>query len=419
MKRAIVLSGGGSKGAYQIGVWKALKKMHITYDIVTGTSVGALNAALLVQKDYLKALWLWFNMDFKLIFDQKIDGNYTTKQGKNNILKTYTHAVLEGGMNIEKLEQTVLKVLNVKKIYRSSINLGIVTVKIPTLKPILLTKNQIAPDQLKDYLIASASCFPAFQKKAIGDSFYIDGGLYDNLPINLAIEMGATEVIAVDLHEIGIKRKIKNSEIPITYISPRNDTGSFLVFNKDMSRRCMRLGYNDTMKIYGHLDGDTYTFCKNHMQKNYDFYHTKYLQMIKKYLEYKKDQNLLDRLIQVSVLKRVILNQTEKTLYQDFNHQIELLGKAFHIDDSKIYSIRKFNQLLKEAYQTLEADPSVEENIQNHKYKLLFHNAYTIKYLYDLMNKSKKIPYQKICRLSVLFPNEFLQAIYLKVILSK
>ena len=41
MKRAIVLSGGGSKGAYQIGVWKALKKMHIDYDIVTGTSVGA------------------------------------------------------------------------------------------------------------------------------------------------------------------------------------------------------------------------------------------------------------------------------------------------------------------------------------------------------------------------------------------
>ena len=43
--RAVVLSGGGSKGAYEIGVWKALRKLHISYDIVTGTSVGALNAA--------------------------------------------------------------------------------------------------------------------------------------------------------------------------------------------------------------------------------------------------------------------------------------------------------------------------------------------------------------------------------------
>ncbi len=54
MKRAIVLSGGGAKGAYQMGVWKAIKKLGISYDIVTGTSVGALNAALMVQKDFLR-----------------------------------------------------------------------------------------------------------------------------------------------------------------------------------------------------------------------------------------------------------------------------------------------------------------------------------------------------------------------------
>ena len=56
--RAIVLSGGGSKGAYEIGVWKALRKLHIKYDIVTGTSVGALNAALMTQKTYHQGLYL-------------------------------------------------------------------------------------------------------------------------------------------------------------------------------------------------------------------------------------------------------------------------------------------------------------------------------------------------------------------------
>ena len=49
---ALVLSGGGGKGAYQIGVWKALRKLHYKIDIVTGTSVGALNAVLVTQKSY-------------------------------------------------------------------------------------------------------------------------------------------------------------------------------------------------------------------------------------------------------------------------------------------------------------------------------------------------------------------------------
>ena len=42
-KKGVVLCGGGAKGAYQIGVWKALKKLNFNPDVVTGTSVGALN----------------------------------------------------------------------------------------------------------------------------------------------------------------------------------------------------------------------------------------------------------------------------------------------------------------------------------------------------------------------------------------
>ena len=48
---AVVLSGGGARGAYEAGVWKALKKLHIKYDIVTGTSIGANNGFMMVQKD--------------------------------------------------------------------------------------------------------------------------------------------------------------------------------------------------------------------------------------------------------------------------------------------------------------------------------------------------------------------------------
>ena len=276
MKRAVVLSGGGSKGAYQVGVWKALKKLRISYEITTGTSVGALNAALMTQKTFIKALWLWHNLDFEDVVDEKMDSNDI-----KTVVKKYAKGVANGGLKVSSLEKTVEKILDLEKIYKSDVDLGIVTVKLKALTPVLLTKKKIKPQKLKDYLIASASVFPAFPKKVIDDESYVDGGLYDNLPINLAIDMGATEVIAVDLEEIGLKQKVKNEEIPITYITPRNDIGSFLIFDKKMARRAIKLGYNDAMKVFNNFEGDKYTFKFNSLERNYQKYKNPYLNKFK------------------------------------------------------------------------------------------------------------------------------------------
>ena len=81
MKRAIVLSGGGGKGAYQIGFWKAIRELDISYDIVTGTSIGALNGAFMVQGNYRDAFKLWYYMDYNQVFDGGIDGSYYTSKG--------------------------------------------------------------------------------------------------------------------------------------------------------------------------------------------------------------------------------------------------------------------------------------------------------------------------------------------------
>ena len=61
-KIGLVLDGGGGKGAYQIGVWKALRETGLDKRIVqiAGTSVGGLNAALMVQGDYYLAEEIWF-----------------------------------------------------------------------------------------------------------------------------------------------------------------------------------------------------------------------------------------------------------------------------------------------------------------------------------------------------------------------
>ena len=409
--KAVVLSGGGSKGAYQIGVWRALRKLNISYDLVTGTSVGALNGALMVQKDYLKGLWLWYNMDFKLIFGEEIKADYNTKDGKKEILKHYTkNILLDGGMDITKLENTVSKVLNTKKFYKSPVDMGFVTFKLSKLEPMLMKKKNIKPEKLKDYLIASASCFPAFKKKKIDNEDYIDGGIYDNLPINLAIDMGATEIIAVDLKEVGIKQKVKNKNIPIIYISPNNDIGSFLVFQKDYARLAMHFGYNDTMKVFKKLEGNKYTFKKGELEKNYLKYKNIYFNKIKDIFLDNENNKMLDKVIKITALKRIIYNDIQRNTIKEFNKHIELLGILFDIDQTKIYTANKFNKKLISYYNSSK-DEEIKSKIKNHNLKMLFNNKYTIKYIVKELenNKNKK----DIINLAILFPNEFLAAVYI------
>lgn len=411
--RAIVLSGGGSKGAYQMGVWAALKKLNIKYDIVTGTSVGALNSALMTQKTFHKGLYFWHNLNTKMIFNEELKEDYHTKEGKKNILKIYAKGVLNGGMDVKGLEDTINKVIDHKKFFKSKINMGIVTFNVKNLKPKIMKKKDLNEKNLNDYLLASASCFPAFKMKNIEGSNYIDGGIYDNLPINLAIELGATEVIAVDLKEVGIKQKVKNKNIPITYISPRNDIGSFLIFEKDMSRRAMKLGYNDTLKVMGYLDGEKYTYKKNDLEKNYKKYKDNYLTNLKNILNSKTHKDLVDGILKLTVVKRVL---SKKEMEKEYTHIIEDLGTIFEICDSKIYSISKYNKLLIDEFFKVEENREIEELIKKNRFKNILNQKSTIKYIYDLLEtKNKKKLYGTI----LLFPKMFLAALYLKTIIEK
>ena len=67
MKIGIVFEGGGGKGAFQIGVWNALRELNLEQYITTisGTSVGALNAALLFQGNYANAERIWNSIRYR------------------------------------------------------------------------------------------------------------------------------------------------------------------------------------------------------------------------------------------------------------------------------------------------------------------------------------------------------------------
>ena len=65
----LVLGGGGAKGAYQIGVWKALNELEIEVGYVCGTSVGALNGAFFAQKEYDIAHQMWSELGMDHVFN--------------------------------------------------------------------------------------------------------------------------------------------------------------------------------------------------------------------------------------------------------------------------------------------------------------------------------------------------------------
>ncbi len=340
--KALVLSGGGSKGSYQIGCWKALRKLHIKFDIVTGTSVGALNGALITQKNYHKAIKLWKNMNLKLLFGE----NAINSTNDIDVMKMYGKNLLKnGGMEVKELEELIKKEINYKRFIKSNIDYGLVTFNLTNKKPIEITKKEILKDLLGDYLMASASCYPAFKKKKIKENEYIDGGIFDNLPINLAIKMGADEVIAIDLSAPGITKK-PSKNIPITKIKPNNKLTNFLNFYEEGAKRNMKLGYNDTLKKFNKLEGKKYTFKKKTIEKIKKKHLESFEYLLENILNNKKAMDSFQTLIKFDPKKK------EKMIDKITLTIIESLAKDVKLDDTIIYSERKFNHLLKKKLKT-------------------------------------------------------------------
>ena len=289
-KIGLVLSGGGSKGAYEAGVYKALRKLHINIDIVTGTSIGAVNGMMIVQKSYYKIRKFWRSVSFSKIYKEE-EFPIIKDLKLSKVYAQYAKAFINGGgLDVSKMAKMFDEYYNPRKFFNSNIDFGVVTYNMTKRKPVIKKKKDLTPKNLKDYILASASCYPAFQPYKIGKDLYIDGGYHDNLPINLAAELGATKIIAVDLRAIGLKKKIVDSSIDIITIAPKNKIASFLIFDKNYAREAVKFGYNDAMKTFKKLDGNIFTFRKYNLIKNYNKYNDLYEENLNRILNGIKNQ---------------------------------------------------------------------------------------------------------------------------------
>ncbi len=356
MKRALVLAGGGSKGSYEAGFMKALKELGIDYQIVTGTSIGALNGCLLAQNDQDAMENLWQTLDISKVFAGGFSPDFnfdldTMLDQSNLVVSFFKKYLKEKGADITPLKNIIRGLLDEDKLLSSPIDFGLCTVHYPSLKPLLITKLEMEKEYIFDYLISSASCFPVFPIHSFKNESFIDGGYYDNVPIDLAFDMGADEVIVVDMHE-EVTHKHYLNRPHVTYTSPYLDLGGFMDFSRESLDRNIRIGYQTAMKNFGNLVGVQYTFEAFSTPLISQFYkEVLYLErytrallrsdssgnLVNKFMESHKEQPLLE----------------EEYLYV----ALDWLGQLTQKDPTYIYQFDQFtDDLLKDFEKYLDKD---------------------------------------------------------------
>ena len=256
-RKALVLAGGGARGSYQVGVWRALTELGWNPQIITGTSVGSLNGAMFALDLYETARDMWTSIRSQDVMELPEETRNLTEL--HQFLRDVVRA---GGMDVTPLEEIVERVLDEDALRASPIRFGLVTVEKRGLKPRELPLEEIPKGKVKDYLLASAACFPALRAKQIDGVQFLDGGYRDNMPTGLAQKMGAEELVCVDLEGVGITLPNRTG-LPTTMVRSYWELGDILHFDPDTARRNIELGCYDTLRAFGRLRGCAYAVAKN------------------------------------------------------------------------------------------------------------------------------------------------------------
>lgn len=270
MKYSLVLEGGGAKGAYQIGVVKALREAGFEFDAITGTSIGAINAAYLVQGNFDEIYKLWKTLSFSEIFD--VEGEYIENAMSSRfsldtiryLSKKLGQTIKEKGLDTIKMRKIMEDTINEDEIRKSDIRLGLVTVCISDVKPQELFIEDIPNGKLIDYLMATSN-LPVFQRAKIDDKSYLDGGAWDACPINMLEKSGYKHIIAIRVYKKTSRIRnyrdiIKRRNADIYMIQPIDTLPSLLNFDTKNLNNLLKLGYYDGLRFVRNLDGFRYYF---------------------------------------------------------------------------------------------------------------------------------------------------------------
>lgn len=385
MKYGLVLAGGGGKGSYQIGVWKALRELGIEIESVTGTSVGALNGALISQGSFDKAVELWttINVERVLNVNQNIFNGLLNpsisglpKLNRDILTNDISKIIKNKGLDISPLIELLSKAIDEQKVRQSEIDFGLVTVSLTDKCSLETFIKDIPQGKLHDYMLAS-SFLPCFAPIELDGKRFMDGGFYDNLPINLMVKKGVKNIIAVDLHAIGFKKHVNVKNLNIIYIEPSGNTGKMLDFNAEVSKNNIQMGYLDTLRTFRKLNGNLYYFVDYpddeimlpSINKINEHDILKVFELLKLKLPPTK-RNLLENAIPKIANK---FGCTREDNYADLVIRIiEYLADVHHIPRLIKYNYKKLIELIKNEMNITQPSGFVNYSLQSLKENLVF-----------------------------------------------
>ncbi len=273
--RALVLSGGGGRGAYECGVYKYLEEAGMSPEILVGTSIGAINAAAIASGKTaaeLEQAWL------------------ATRT--RDIQRFWRLRPWRSIYDTSPWQRTLHRFINFEQLARTD-------------KRVLITATEVETGELRIFdsaetpltpyhILASCSIPLVYPWTRIGDHHYWDGAVMANTPLAGAIDAGADEIIVVLLSPVGVRRippprwpweafavmldlalnatfendvkqlenvnrlvaaqlDEKHRPVHCRVIAPSQDTGLLRIirYEPEISRELIELGYRDARRVLG------------------------------------------------------------------------------------------------------------------------------------------------------------------------
>jgi len=381
MQYGLVLEGGGARGSYHVGAYKALLDLGISIAGVTGTSIGALNGAAIVQNNLegLEKLWETIGVDTLFGIDieeiNKLKGNNLFKLNIAYIYNLSKEILKNEGLDTTKMREIIGSFIDENKIRKSKIDFGLVTISLTDNENLELFKEDIPEGKLVDYLLASAN-LPVFKMEKLDGKHFLDGGFYDNLPIEMLARKGYKDLIAVRVHAKGRIKKINAEGLNITYIEPVESLGEALDFDTENACKNIRLGYYDTMKVFKSLKGHKYyirPYSKNFLKYIAEIFDNRKQKIINISNIFGFDGLPSDRMLFEKIFPRLmkILEMKDNSDYQDvIIRLVEHVAEKFEkIERFKIYDADEFirivvNQFRKSPIRSEKKIPSFIRQIK-------------------------------------------------------
>ena len=289
----LVLEGGGAKGAYQIGAWKALREDGIKIKGVAGTSVGSLNGALICMDDLDKAEEIWRTITYSKVLDVEDEMIESLKNldvkslNFGEVLSDARRILQEKGLDITPLKKMIAAAVDEDKIRKSPCELYATTFSVTDRKEMNVNVKEAPEGTIGDVLLASAY-FPGFKSEKLGGKTYMDGGSVNNVPVNVLTDRGYKDIIVIRIYGIGVDKAWLldlPEDVHVYRIAPSRNLGGILEFDEKRSRKNMLLGYYDAKRFLYGLAGKRYYFDMPYTEGYYFDKMMSELELLKVYLE--------------------------------------------------------------------------------------------------------------------------------------